>query len=84
MTVTVKENMCPSITDPFECINRGCQRGPDTNNFQCVNPGQIPDVQTLPGACEDPELICNMDKSGNIIYGKCIEDPEGIKNFYEL
>ena len=33
----LKETMCPSITDPFECAERGCQRGPDTNNFQCVN-----------------------------------------------
>ena len=74
--------MCPSITDPFECAARGCERGPNTNNFQCVNPGEIPDTQTLPGLdCNDPELICNMDRSGNIVYGKCIEDSNGLKNF---
>ena len=80
----LKDNMCSSITDRYECINRGCERGTNSNNFQCVNPGtQVSGVGSLPaGACEDSELICNMDKSGNIIYGKCIEDPvKGIKNF---
>ena len=76
--------MCPSITDPFECAERGCQRGPDTNNFQCVNPEKF-HTQTLPDLdCNDPELICNMDKSGNIVYGKCIEDSNGFKKFYEF
>ena len=78
----LKETMCPSITDRYECINRGCRQGPVSNNYQCVNPDQIPDTKDIPGLdCNDPEFICNMDKNGTIIYGKCIEGISGLKTF---
>ena len=79
----LKDTFCTSITDRYECISKGCDRGSDITKFECVNPGTRSMGVGTPSDlnCEDSELICNMDKDGNIVYGKCVENELGTKNF---